>query len=402
MLKVNIILTIISLCTFTQNGFTQLPTSSQMLYHQAIEHIDNERYAEAITLLNECIRLKPRHANAYAARAEVRERLKDIDGAMIDYAICVELLPDQFEPLFSLAIIRYELKLYDLAKQDFLKLQHLSAGETNRIYYRQVARSTGTDKIMTAQSGSIKMELYNYLGLIEMQLDNCSRAILYMDSAIQLNNTEADYFVNRALAKNDCGDKTAQDDFKKALAINPDHSLTLHNIAVKKIDSTEDTEAQLTAIIDADATLQYPFIARAYYRLISGNYKGADQDYTFALALDDRDPHLWQNRGLAREKLNDLTGAFNDYSHAIELKENFVYAWLNRGNVLTKQERFQDAVEDYSIAILHQPDYGLAYLNRALAKLYGELEGACEDLKQAEALGIKVDKAIKDKICSSK
>ncbi len=400
MLKVSVITCLILWGIFIPEWITaQRPLTPERLYEKGIEQLNDEHYTEALTLLNDCIKQSPKFAEAYSARAEVREWLKDLDGAMIDYAICVELLPDQYDPLFNLAVIRYELKLYELAKQDFLKLQYLPAGETNRILYRQTAHGTGTDKIMTAQGG-LKTELYNYLGLIETQLNNCKRGIGYLDSAIQLNSVEADYYVNRALAKQACKDESAQEDFKRALAIDPNHSLTRHNIAVQaRQDSSDQIEKQLTEIIQTDSTLQYPFIARGYYRLTNGDFKGALADYNRALNIDDQDPHLWLNRGLTKEKLNDLIGAFSDYTHAIELKENFANAWLNRGNVLLKEQRFQDAIEDYTVAILYQPDYGYAYLNRGLAKHYQKLSGSCEDLRKAEVLGMKIDKSLKEEIC---
>jgi tetratricopeptide (TPR) repeat protein len=400
MLKFKVILLCLIAPVFIPEYVNAQHTRSQeALYEMGIERLNEEQYEQALSLLNDLVKLNPGYPEAYAARAEVRERLNDLDGAMIDYAICVELLPDQYDPLFSLAVIRYKLKLYELAREDFLKLQHLPAGATNRIMYRQTAQGTGTDKIMTAQ-GAMKSELYNYLGLIETKLKHCKRGILYMDSAIQANSNEADYFVNRALAKQACQDPSAEEDFKRALAINPSHALTKHNQVVQSSQSSFDqTEKQLTEIIQADSTLQYPFVARGYYRLTNGNYQGALEDYSYALKLDDRDPHIWLNRGLTKEKLNDLTGAFGDYTQAIELKESFTNAWLNRGNVLMKQQRFQDAIEDYTVAILHQPDYGYAYLNRALAKHYLKTGDACPDLKQAEALGMKMEKSVKDEIC---
>ena len=397
-LKVSIILGLISLAMCSSTVAQRVP-SAEALFELGIAKLDEEQYEQALSLLNESIKINPKYAEAYSARAEVRERLNDLNGAMIDYAICVELLPDWYEPLFSLAVIRYEMKLYSLAKQDFLKLQQLPAGHTNRILYRQTAQGSGTDKVMTAQ-GAIKSELYNYLGLIETQLQNCRVGITYLDSAIKLNPHEADYYVNRARAKQACKDQTAQDDFKRALAINPDHSLTKHNQAVQaKDDSFDQTEKQLTEIIQNDSTLQYPYIARGYFRLTNGNLKGALADYDRAIKIDDHDPHLWLNRGLTKEKLQDYVGAFSDYTKAIDLKENFANAWLNRGNVLMKQSRFEDAIEDYTVALLHQPNYGYAYLNRALSKHYQKLSGACEDLKQAEALGMKVDKSVRAEIC---
>jgi tetratricopeptide (TPR) repeat protein len=398
-LKLSIILLFISF-TVCSVAAAQRPPSAEALYEMGIAKLDEEQYEQALSHLNESIKLNPKYPEAYSARAEVRERLNDLDGAMIDYAICVELLPDWYEPLFSLAVIRYELKLYELAKQDFLKLQHLPTGLTTRIIYRQTAKGTGTDKITTAQSG-MKSDLYNYLGLIETQMQNCKAGITYLDSAIKLSPHEAHYYVNRARAKQECKDQTAQDDFNRALAIDPDRSLTKYNMTVQsKLNSFEQTENQLTEIIQNDTTLQYPYVARGFYRLSSGNLKGALADYDRALKIDGRNPQLWLNRGLTKEKLQDYTGAFSDYTQAIELQENFANAWLNRGNVLMKQNRFEDAIEDYTVAILHQPNYGYAYLNRALSKHYQKITGACEDLTQAEALGMKVDKSIKEEICN--
>ena len=54
--------------------------------------------------------------------------------------------------------------------------------------------------------------------------------------------------------------------------------------------------------------------------------------------------------------------------------------------------RMKDAIEDYSIAITHQPEYGIAYYHRGIAKQRsGNLKEACEDLKQAQSLKVKVD-----------
>lgn len=396
MLKARIILFIVAAWA-TITVHSQRPPSPEELYEKAIDHLNEAAYTKALGLFNECIKLAPKFAEAYAGRAEVRERLNDPDGAMVDYAICVELLPDQFDPLFSLAVIRYELKLYYLARQDFLKLKRLPPGVTNRIIYRQTAQGTGTDKIMTAQGGVLP-DIYNYLGLIETQLQNCRRGIAYLDSAILMNPSEADYYVNRALSKQACNDSSAQEDFRKALAINPAHSLTRHNVAVQRSNSPDQAEGQLTDIIHADSTLQYPFIARGYSRLTKGDYKGALEDYTKALKIDGSDPHLWLNRGISREKLNDLAGAFSDYTQAIELNESFPTAWLHRGNVLLKQGRFKDAIEDYTAAIIYQPGYGHAYFNRALAKHYDKQSG-CDDLVQAEALGMEIDKSVRDELC---
>jgi tetratricopeptide (TPR) repeat protein len=254
---------------------------------------------------------------------------------------------------------------------------------------------------MTAQS-ALKAQVYNYLGLIESSLRNCSYAVQYLDSAIQLTPDEADYYVNRALAKQTCDDLTATADFNKALTLQPNHPLAKHNLAISKAKAGhyDEAEAQLTEAIHADSLMLDPYLERAYYRLLKKNYRGALEDYNMAIRLNRLDPDIWLNRGVTKEKLFDLTGAYRDYTEAIELDNAFVKAWINRGNILAAQKKYNEAIEDYSAAITYQSDYGVAYYNRAIAYYrLNKMEEACNDIKEAEKLNQRVNLKTKEKFC---
>lgn len=370
-------------------------------YEQGVQAMNKGRLNDALANFSRVIAENPGYAEAYSARALVKERLKDNDGALLDYSLSLELLPNQYEVLLSRAVLRFQLRLLSPARDDFKKLLNLPAGETNTIFYRRSAHSPGTDQMLTAQ-GSLKAQLYNYLGLIEYELGNCNQAIFYLDSALVINNREADYFVNRALAKLECDSSKALDDFKRALEIYPDHPIARHNLAIAaaRQGKFELAEKQLTETIGLDSMILDPYLERGYYRMLNKNYKGALSDYNRALSLSDSDPEIWLNRGFVREKLNDWMGAYADYSKAIDLKNDFTMAWLNRGNLLADQFRFDEAIEDYSVAILYQPDYEAAFYNRAMAKYrIGKSDDACADLLRAEKLGMKIDPSIVKKIC---
>lgn len=359
------------------------------------------KLADALDLFSKSLAEYPAYTEAYNARASVYERLNKPDLALRDYTISLEFKPDQYEVLLSRGALLFQLKKFVEAKVDFKKLLQLPAGETNTIFYRQSAHSPGTDRMMTAQS-ALKAQVYNYLGLIESSLRNCSYAMLYLDSAIQLSSDEADYYVNRALAKQACNDLTATDDFNKALVIYPNHPIAKHNLAISKAKAGhyDEAEAQLTEAIHADSLMLDPYLERAYYRLLKKNYRGALEDYTMAIRLNRLDPEIWLNRGMAKEKLHDLTGAYRDYTEAIELDNAFVKAWVNRGNILATQQKYNEAIEDYSAAITHQPDYGVAYYNRAIAYYrLNKMEEACNDLKKAEKSNYPVDQKVKDRFC---
>lgn len=376
---------------------------AEEFYNQGILAMGSGNFEEARSLLTKSIAEDPGFAGAYATRAAVCERLSDFNMALRDYTISLEFAPDQAEVLLSRGALRFQLNQYTLARDDFKRLLKLPSGETNTIYYRQSAHSPGTDQILTAQ-GAIQSQVYNYLGLIETQLKNCPLAIQYFDSAIRLNINEPDYYINRAMAKQACASAGADEDFQKALTLNPDHPIAKHNLASLSARKGEfnKAEQQLTEAIEADPLMLDPYLERAYYRLLQKNYAGALADYNQAIKLDRANPEIWLNRGAAKEKLHDLAGAFRDYTEAIELDEGFVKAWVNRGNILAAQKKYAEAIEDYSAAITYRPDYGVAYYNRAIAYYrVNKLAEACDDLKNAARLNCAIEERITKSFCGN-
>jgi tetratricopeptide (TPR) repeat protein len=376
-------------------------TDSSKLYEQGEAAHNAGNYKLALEYLNKCLKESPGFADAYFTRGATREQLEDLRGANTDYNIYLELKPDQPEALLSRATVRYQLGLYDQAKTDFLKLLTLPPGETNTIFFNQSASAKGSNQIVTAQS-NITSQIFNYLGLVETKLKNYQQAVTWLDSAIHLKNKEADYFVNRGIAKEAMNDTTAMQDYLQALSIQPDHTLALHNIAVlkRKHGGAPSTEDELEKAIESDSSMLYPYLERAYQRMEGGYYKGALEDYDKALEIETKDPEIWLNRGHVKEKLDDFKGAYADYTKAIELNEKYEKAWLNRGNVLSRQGRLEDAIEDYTVAITYNPEYAAAYYNRAIARQRARKSAeACQDLSKAESLGLAVTDKMKKEMC---
>ncbi|MBL7857617.1 MAG: tetratricopeptide repeat protein [Cyclobacteriaceae bacterium] len=396
-------ISLILLLTFTLSAHAQAQDVARLYEQGKAAHLAN-RYSEALTLFNQCIRMEPTFADAYFSRASVREQLKDLRGALTDYSIFIELNPDDAEALLARGLLRYKLTQYDLAKQDFQKLLNTPPGETTTIFYRQSPYGGGTDKISTTQGGG-KAYLLNYLGLCDAKLQHQDQAILHYDSAIRLEPNEADYYVNRGLSKEQRNDLAgAVQDYEKALALQPNHPLAQHNLALLTAQqgNGKAAEAKLTEIIENDSTMLFAYIERGYQRFESGYYKGALEDYNYALKIDSLNAEVWLSRGITKEKLKDFSGALYDYTKAIDLEENMTKAWLNRGNVLTKLTRYKEAIDDYTVALTYDAGYASAYYNRSIARQrLKQSAEACEDLKKAENLGMVVDKKMKDKICES-
>lgn len=377
------------------------PKKPSALYEEAEAAYDKGNNKEALVLLDECLKQSPGYFEAYSMRGSVKELLKDLDGALTDYSIYLEQFPENLEVLMSSAGLRYRIGFYDQAREDFLKLLTMEPSETNVIFYKQNMSVGDKNPVTTPQSGH-KGYVYNYLGLIDFKLKKPAQAIGYFDSALSLSPGEPDYYVNRGLAKEAVNNSTASSDYEAALKLNSKHILARHNLsALKEKEGKAVTyEDRLTETISEDSTMLYPYLERALQRFESGYYKGAEEDYSNALEIDQTDEEIWLGRGLAREKLKDFEGAFSDYTKAIDLREDFFKAWINRGNVLFKLERYSDSIEDFNVALIYQADYAPAIYNRAMAKMKLKNKAeACADVKHAEALGMKVDNKIKSKIC---
>ena len=377
------------------------PKKAFELFEAAEAAYNENKYAVALEILNECLKHYPGYYEAYTLRGSVKEVLQDNEEALTDYSIYLERYPDHLPTLMSRAILRYKIGFYDQAKEDLFRLLNINPSETNTLFYRQNVSVGDRSPVMSAQSGH-KSYIYNYLGLTEAKLKDHRKAIAYYDSALSLNPDEPDYFVNRGLSKEQVNDSTAADDYEKALKLNYRHTLARHNLTALKAKQgqTMTFEDRLMETIQEDSTMLYPYLERALQRFEAGYYKGAEEDYTSALEIDARDPEIWLARGLAREKQKDFQGAFSDYTRAIELKEDFFKAWINRGNVLFKLERYSDAIDDFNVALIYQSNYAPAIYNRAMAKArMKNKQGACEDLKLAESLGMEIEAKVRSKVC---
>lgn len=392
---------VFSLVFFLTNG-QEKPKKPYILYEEAESAYNSGKYEEALDLLNQCLKVSPGYFEAYSLRGSVKKILKDFDGALTDYSIYLEQIPEHLEVFMSRAVLRFKIGFYEQAKEDFFKLLTMEPAETKVIFYKQNMSVGDRNPMMTTQSGH-KSYIYNYLGLTESKLKNYTSAIAYYDTALRLNPKEPDYFVNRGLAKESINDPTASSDYGAALKINYRHTLARHNLSALKAKQGQHVttyEDRLTETINEDSTMLYPYLERGLQRFESGYYKGALEDYTKALEIDQTDEDIWLGCGLAREKLKDYEGAFSDYTKAIDIRENFFKAWINRGNVLFKLERYNDAIEDFNVALIYQPDFAPAFYNRAMAKMKLKNKSeACIDLKHAEVLGMKIAQKVKSKIC---
>lgn len=390
-----------TLIVFSCNLFAQKATPEKLVA-QAESLIARQQFVESLKPLNDCIEKFPAHVAAYQLRGDVKEKLDKPTEALTDLNIAVALDPESADLLLNRAVLAFKLKRFDLAKPDFKKLLNFKSIETNTVYFRQ-SNNEGVDNIMTVQS-NIQDQLFNYLGLIHLELNNLDSAIFNFNSAIAINQKQPDYYAHRGLAslKADQAEKAAQD-FYFALHLNPDHSVSKNNLAAikRKEGNLAEAEKLLREAKLANAKAKQHHSGLALLQLESGHYAASILNFDTAILIEPQDGELFISRGLAKEKLNDLDGAMRDYSTAIQLDDKWPKAWFVQGNIFLKKNQLTEALENYTMAINLEENYAFAYHNRAIVYMrMGNNKSACQDIIKAE-MGMTVDAASKRKMCGN-
>src|SRR5262245_28399852 len=89
------------------------------------------------------------------------------------------------------------------------------------------------------------------------------------------------------------------------------------------------------------------YLERGNLWLAKGEWDRAIADYDLAIAFD-ASAIAYYNRGVARQRKDDLIGALSDFNKAIELNPRYADAYFNRGAILHGQGQYSAAIGDFS------------------------------------------------------
>ena len=173
------------------------------------------------------------------------------------------------------------------------------------------------------------------------------KSIELYTEAINISPNDYNAYHGRGIAKNlSTNYKAAIEDYNIAISIDPGEAKLYLSRAssYKKLKRYSDSLKDYDKAIELDPhSWNYKF--RGDLKYFSEYFSEAIEDYTIAISLGKSFPNACLCRGLAKNKLNDITGAIKDYDEAIRRKPDYAAAYLNRG--LAKIElNLQDGYDD--------------------------------------------------------
>ena len=272
-------------------------------------------------------------ATAYYRRGFARYVKSDLDGAIADYTIAIDLN------------FRYVGRAYDgrgLAKRAKGDLEGAIAD------YNVAVTLDPKDKAAYGNRGSAKWS--------KGDLDG---ALADYDSAIELDPNDPRSYDGRSFvkrSKNDLDGALADSD--KAIKLDPRYTRAYEN--------------------------------RAFTKRLKGDLDGAIADYNRAIDTDPKDANASSGRGFVKRMKGDLYGALADYDRAIELDSKNTDAYYGRGVASYDKRYWSNALSDFRKASALRPtvsksdtlqDYSHIRIWMTRAKL-GERDAATRELKQ--------------------
>lgn len=223
---------------------------------------------------------------------------------------------------------------------------------------------------------------YQLRGFIKSYQGKFVDAIADFDKAIRLNPNDADNFGYRASAKGSNTDtKGAVQDLTQAIRIAPRKCEYYRDRAkfYAKLQDTVSAQLDFDKAITLNPEDPYNFTERAIIKDSAHDLRGALQDLNQAILIDPDQSPFYRHRAELHLKLRDTTSALSDYDNNIRLikKDDPMFYWNHYDRAATRFNKgyYQGCIEDCNIIILDlkvDTDTSLikfAYKYRALANL---------------------------------
>jgi tetratricopeptide (TPR) repeat protein len=323
----------------------------------------NQREQEALLLIEKVLLALPNHAEAFANRAVLRLKKKDITGAIKDAEMTVSLKPHLVQIWALLGFLRHKSSNLTGAIKAITKAHQIEPTNLDHInnlaeFHRQDGNILETifyfEKAISLVS--VDVNLWTKLGVALQQAQKNSRAKVAYEKALAINPKSAEILSNLGTIAGDSNEwQSAVQYFEKALAINPRLAQVHNNMgaAQQKIDRLE------KAVLSHKKAITLK------------------PDYTEA----------YNNLGITLQSLGELEQAEVNYKHAIALKPDYAEAYCNLGNVLKELGKLEQAEASYRQSIVLKPDYAEVHNNLGVTlKTLGSLDQAIASYRLAIAL----------------
>lgn len=302
-----------------------------------------DRYKEAIEVLNILLRADPTAYEGYFWRGIAKYNLDDLYGADADFTQAIDKNPVFTTAYQFRAITRSRLGNYDDALKDFREAIDLRPDRAGPYFSRGVTylltqqfEKAIEDFDMFIRFDGKVADAYLNRGIAYLHLKDTVQAHVDFDRAVVTNREYPRSYVQRGtLYMDENRYDEAMQDFNKAVSLDPSYLVAYFNRALLHNRQNRPVEAlaDLDKVIQLDSLSSLTYFNRALIRTEIGDYDRALDDYNTVALYSPGNVIVYYNRAGLYYTIGEYEKALDDYDKAIELYPDFANAYLNRANV---------------------------------------------------------------------
>ncbi|MCL2561995.1 MAG: tetratricopeptide repeat protein [Rikenellaceae bacterium] len=323
--------------------------------------LQDERYGEAIEVINVLIKIDPEQHEAYFLRGIAKYSLGDLLGAEHDFSTAIQLYSVYTMAYNVRAITRARIGNFDDALRDF-------------------------DEAIRLRPDIV--EFYLRRGIVYLQSGEHERALEDLDRFIRRNDKVAHAYILRGEAYLHLGDTVrANEQYDRAVEVNylDPSGYYQRGVLAAGQERYDAALADFDAALERDSTYLPAYFSRAvvYSQTLRPMLALADLDRV--IELDDSYMVAFFNRALVHSSLGNYNKALDDYNTVARYNPNNVLVFYNRAALNVRLGDYAAAIADYTRAIELYPDFANAYLFRSeLRALMNDERGSRRDREIAD------------------
>lgn len=335
-------------------------------------------FANALSDMDEAIKLQPQFAGFFINRAFLRYNLDDYFGAMADYDYAIQLDPLNTAALFNRGLLRAEVHDNNKAIDDFSKVLDLESDNYKALYNRAILYKEIADyKNSVADLNRVIEAFPSFSGAYFARSENL-RMMGDMASA------ERDYKRSMALAKQPVSDDGNRDEnsssadvvneSQEAVAKRFTSLLTIdNNVGAREEYNTAGIKGRVQ---DRNVAIEVePMFTLSYY-VTTNEIKempyyikeiddlNSTRMLRFIVMVTNHEPQLSDEEAIARH-----FASIEYYNSYIATHQPRAIDYFGRAMDFFTLRNYQAALTDLDRAIELTPDFTLAYMLRAVVKL---------------------------------
>ena len=302
------------------------PDYAEALNNRSIILSDRKKNDEALEDLNRAIIAKPNYADAYSNRGVLLMDLSRDSAALADFNKAIELKPYFAQAYYNRGLLYMNQNKKEEAITEYNKALALKPDYKEATINRDILlNGNNTPDNTGILSDSITLNpkdpyLYLRRGLSYLDLGQLENARNDFNKAIELDNTIAEAYINRArIAINDKKFDEALQDVNAALKIN--------------------------------SNLADAFVLRGNIYREQGNFSMAATEYEKAIKIDPSLPGIYYNRGVLYIMEKKFETVIGEFSKVLELKGDSAMSYYNRGMAEMFLNNMDQACQDFNAAI---------------------------------------------------